>query len=197
MMTLGKYIRIINAINGQMDELDASVSLISAWYDISIDEAKALPISEFKAKLEGIDYSQLRLPSDAKLPYYVEIDGKKYRITQLFSEMSFGQFVDMQIALKNLYTEDGSINWNNVPNVIACFIQDENKRYVPGVDVRNMSIEDAYGIMLFFYRFRSKLEKLIQRYLKSEKTEIKPDLVRKSQLSWLGMMLFLCLQIMI
>lgn len=165
-MTLGKYIQLVKALKTMpQDELEASITLVSAWYDISIDDVKRMPINEFNAKLNGIDYNSLKLPDNAKLPYFVEIDGVKYRITQLFSEMSFGQFVDMQIALKDLYDDNGNINWDAVPKVIACFIQDEQKKYIPGVDVLDMDIIDAYGILLFFCKFKKQLLKLTRAYL--------------------------------
>lgn len=165
-MTLGRYIQLIKAVkNAPQDEIEASITLVSAWYDISIDDVKRMPINEFNEKLKHIDYNSLKLPDDAKLPYKVTIGGKKYRIMQLFSEMSFGQFVDMQIALKDLYDDNGNINWDAVPKVIACFIQDEQKKYIPGVDVLDVGIIDAWGILLFFYKFKKQLLKLTRAYL--------------------------------
>ncbi|MEM3373106.1 MAG: hypothetical protein QXF76_02730 [Candidatus Anstonellales archaeon] len=175
-MTLKKYLKILEVLEsfsstGDLndvsfeDDISKSILLVSAWYEMSIDDVRRLSLDEFRNLVQKIDLKELELDSNAKLPYYIYVSGQKYMVLQTFAEMSFGQFVDMQIALKDLYKEDGKIDWKNVPKVISCFIQDENKKYVPGVDVGEMDIKDVYGILVFFCKFRKQLENLTKAYL--------------------------------
>lgn len=175
-MTLKKYLKILEVLervssNGDLtdvsfeDDISKSILLVGAWYEMSIDDVRRLSLDEFRNLVQKIDLKELELDSNATLPYYIYVSGKKYRVLQTFAEMSFGQFVDMQIALKDLYKEDGKIDWKNVAKVISCFIQDENKKYVPGVDVGEMDMKDVYGILVFFSKFRKQLEKLTKAYL--------------------------------
>lgn len=182
-MTLKKYLKILEvlesfSLNGDLknisfeDDISKSILLVSAWYELPIDDVRRLSLDEFRNLVQKIDLKELELDSNAKLPYYIYVSGKKYRVLQTFAEMSFGQFVDMQIALKDLYKEDGKIDWKNVAKVISCFIQDENKKYVPGVDVGEIDIKDAYGILVFFYKFKKQLENLTKAYLNREVKDV-------------------------
>lgn len=166
-VTFSQYKRYYELMNkkDKMNEIDFAIAMVSIFYCISEAQVEDLPINDFNERVHSLSFLASPIP-EQRMAVYVDIDNKKYHITQLMKDLTIGQFIDLQIALSSEVNEVEKMG-----EVFKCFLCDaENKRYIPNVDIGNARVVDVYSVMLFFYKFRKHLLRVTRKYLdKSEK----------------------------
>ena len=173
-ITLQQYIDVIDVVSSDADAIDKHIDTVAIIYGMKREDIESLTIEEF----QKYDISFLGQDiGDVKYPFEVIIDDKKYNVVQLIKDLTMAQFVDMQIALSKLV--DGKVH-KVMKDIVRCFLLDSNSgKYAYDVDVSNMRYIDAYAIMLFFSKFRMKLELTIHRYLTKKEMEMARELTRR------------------
>jgi hypothetical protein len=173
-LTIKQYKNIIAvAKNTEFTELEALCKMIEVIYEVPYDTLMSMSIDEIKK----YDITFLKEPiPEFLMPVFTTIDGKKYKVVQFIKGLKFGQFVDLQLILSKVKDIDDTTEY--IDKVVSCFLVDvETNEYIPNIDCSNMLFKDGYGIMLFFSKFKNKLETIIQHYLRKEEKKRMKDLL--------------------
>jgi hypothetical protein len=129
----------------------------------------------------AIDLNHLLVEPSRVLKQYFTINGKNYGIVNHINDLEAGQYMSFTTYLKG-FADNPNVHIEQMPDILASVIfpVDKNNKVMAiepsyfrnlADDIRNtMSIEDAYGICVFFCNLSRNLMNFTQDYL-SQKLE--------------------------
>jgi len=129
----------------------------------------------------AVDLSHLLVEPSRILKQYFTINGKRYGIVNHINDLEAGQYMSFTTYLKG-FADNPNVHIEQMPDILASVIfpVDKNNKVMAiepsyfrnlADDIRNtMSIEDAYGICVFFCNLSRSLMSFTQDYL-SQKME--------------------------
>ena len=160
-LTIKQYEQLMDIVlDNELEDIEKVSQVLQVVYGKSEEEVNNMKVSDIDLSMINI-----RMPDKLPIPYEVVIDGKKFKVCSNLKDLTFGQFVDLQVAIGEI--KDNKIH-HHIGSIVKCFLLDDEGKYAYDVDVSNMRLIDAYPIFLFFYKFKAKLEAITQRYLEKE-----------------------------
>lgn len=161
-VTINQYAAVAELVSkSESFGLEEGIKLISILENKSVEKIENMQVVDLMQKISDYSVVLQELP-ERRMPVYVTIDGVRYYVTQNISEVSAGQYADMQVALS---LQDISAI-EKTKRVFACFLCNEKtKKYIHSIDAGNASIVDANAVMLFFYKFTNTFYKTMRRFL--------------------------------
>jgi hypothetical protein len=169
--------------------LDYIISLLAALSDKTVVEVEeTTTIEQLNIYLNNIGWIK-ELPSDKPL-LNVKINGKKYSMPKDFSrELKFGEWIDLESFINGGFRE-------NLHNILAIIYRpkksildrlspvgnsqkgirkkkdDIDEFYIRSEAMKQMTMDQAYPIILFFYHFVNQFMKNILDYSQKEMQEM-------------------------
>ena len=186
-VTLESWVKLINLHKKSTSE--EALETISALSDIPkklINELDIQDVALITRKL-----SELQNKSNSKLQRIIEIENKKYGFHPNLSEISLGEWSDLEHFIK-----EGVENY--MPQIMAILyrpiVEQKNDKYTieaytSNIDVRaelfkNMKAENVQSAMVFFYHLGKELLKILQLFLihkmQTKKEQLQQMILRKN-----------------
>lgn len=180
-LPIGKYQKIIERMQQRADEIDAHVSLVAIFNDITEDEAYNMPLLKYQELSERAAFMMEELPKPSKRIMDVYALGTfKLVPTKDVKKFTTAQYIDYQQMIKEE---------NKLIEVLSCLLVPKGHTYADGYDLaevqtaiaENLSVMDAYNLSAFFLRklkssINSSLISLGMEMLKLPRKERKPML---------------------
>ena len=174
-VTLEKWLELGRLENG--DKSEEALETVAALSDIPKKLIKELKIQDIAVIMERL--SDLQNRQDSSLKNIIEVDGKEYGFHPKLSDISLGEFADIETYVKNGIE-------NNLPEVMAVLyrpiVERKNDRYIiesydGNVEVRaeifkKMKAEQVQGALVFFYNLGKELSMILPLYLMEQVQEI-------------------------
>lgn len=159
-------------LDDERDKNIAGINILSVLLDCEDELIRKMSIEQFHELSSKINFVSETLPTGV-LPQNFTLNGKRYRFDSALNKMSMGQFVDLDMMLKN------SNQWKNLHQIVACLFREEkevpgilnklkrkkNKEYTIeeySIETKNkraelfkkeLGIDVGYSICLFFWAF--------------------------------------------
>lgn len=185
-ISIREYQSIVGILEDQTllkDEIELNNYLIAITANISITQVRELPLTTWKEMVSNLNF--LKTQPTAKIKSSYVINNKTYITTKKISEVTSGQYIDLQNLTKN---PDTIIE--NLESILAIFLIRKGQTYGSYdmqetiEDIGNhLSIEDALALSSFFFSLSERLWNCSLSYLKkmkkkAEKTQkkLKKDL---------------------
>lgn len=191
-VSIGQYMHLMSKDMEKMNELELTYHLIESLIDIPIQK-----ISKFKKNEIDEVFKHLMMLAESRpsehLNLIVEMDGVEYGFNSKLSDISLGEFTDLDTLL-----QDGFSNLNKVMSILYRPIVDKDKKTfrVEPYDFtkcedrfdkfkQNMSIDTVFGCLCFFLTLGQEytmtsihyLKKLNKKKKKRESKQMKNHLV--------------------
>ena len=146
-----------------MDELNASITMLSILCDVDEDVIADLTTDEFRALVGQCGFLN-NIPKVKIKDKYI-INGKEYKVQFNVQDMTMAQYIDYQTFLKD---KDKYIS-----NILACFLIPKGKKYGEDYNLQEVvedienhfTIVDAYSVCFFFTLSFQSLTKVMLRFL--------------------------------
>lgn len=185
-ISIREYQSIVGILEDQTllkDEIELNNYLIAITANLSITQVRELPLTTWKEMVSNLNF--LKTHPTAKIKNSYVINNKTYITTKKLSEVTSGQYIDLQNLTKN---PDTIIE--NLESILAIFLIRKGETYGSYdmqetiEDIGNhLSIEDALALSSFFFSLSERLWNCSLSYLKkmkkkAEKTQrkLKKDL---------------------
>lgn len=185
-ISIREYQSIVGILEDQTllkDEIELNNYLIAITANLSITQVRELPLTTWKEMVSNLNF--LKTHPTAKIKNSYVINNKTYITTKKISEVTSGQYIDLQNLTKN---PDTIIE--NLESILAIFLIRKGETYGSYdmqetiEDIGNhLSIEDALALSSFFFSLSERLWNCSLSYLKkmkkkAEKTQrkLKKDL---------------------
>ena len=156
-VSLGKYQQLQKFIENEKDEEKVSIELVSIFCNLTHEEVRALPKSEYD---EISNHLIKILNKDCHWKQRFTLDGVEYAFLPNLDEITFGEYVDLDTYIKN--TDD----LNKVMTVLYRPIEHEHKgrytvvKYTGNEDtdiMLNAPMDAVKGTLVFFYHLGNEL----------------------------------------
>ena len=99
-VNLETYMKTIEALKHDEDELHTALLLINALTGIPKGQIEELPITEVK-NINNAVMSLLQQPMNEKIKYKINIKGTKYGFHPQLNSITLGEFVDIEAYIKD------------------------------------------------------------------------------------------------
>ena len=181
-VTLESWIKLIDAETGSKTK--EAEETIAALSDIPKQLVKELSIRDVAVIMGKI--GELQSEQDSKLKRIVEVEGVEYGFHPDLSEISLGEYADIETFIKNDIEK-------NLPELMAVLyrpiVEKKNKIYtieaydgkisIRAEEFKKMSAEQVQSALVFFWNFVKELLKILPSYLTERITEMKNSLQTK------------------
>ncbi len=176
-VSLGVYMKTIEALKGDEEDLHTALMLINALTGIPKPQIEQLPVNYVKDINTNI-MSLLSQPMNEKIKYKINIKGTKYGFHPQLNSITLGEFVDIEA-----YIKDGvEKNMHKLLAVLYRPILKEKgvkykiEDYKPSEERANLfkdnlTVGDFNGASVFFYALGKELLSYSTSYLKTLKTK--------------------------
>lgn len=171
-ISIREYQSIVGILEDQTllkDEIELNNYLIAITANLSITQVRELPLTTWKEMVSNLKF--LKTQPTAKIKNSYVINNKTYITTKKLSEVTSGQYIDLQNLTKN---PDTIIE--NLESILAIFLIRKGETYGSYdmeeaiEDIGNhLSIEDALALSSFFFSLSEKLWNCSLSYLKKMK----------------------------
>ena len=176
-VNLGVYMKTIEALKGDEEDLHTALMLIHALTGIPKPQIEQLPVNYIKEINTNI-VSLLQQPMNEKIKYKINIKGTKYGFHPQLNSITLGEFVDIEA-----YIKDGvEKNMHKLLSVLYRPIIKEKgakykiEDYKPSEERAELfkdklTVGDFNGASVFFYALGKELLSYSRSYLKTLKTK--------------------------
>lgn len=165
-ISIRKYDEIVEVLNGNMDDLERNLNLLSIIKDMDIEEIEDLPLVEVGKMMREISFLNDEPKVRGKIPDYLVINGKRYSVMKNVKKISISQYIDFQNYLKM---------GGRVEQLLSTIIIPEGKKYgeydfeeVINDIYNHMDIGCAMNLSFFFRRRLLRSMKVILMFLAGE-----------------------------
>ncbi len=168
-VTLEKWLKLVDSIKGtKTQEAEATIAALST---IPKQLVKELPLSDVVVIMSKI--AELQQKQNSSLKRIIEIDGVEYGFHPDFSEITLGEFADIETFIKNDIEK-------HLPELMAVLyrpLKDKGKNGVYTIDaydgnisiraeeMKKMSAEQVQSALRFFFALGTMLSKILPLYL--------------------------------
>ena len=161
------------------DPIDLEINVLATFSGKTTQEIEKLKTKELMAYIKQLDFLKA-LPSQ-KVHSHFKCNGKQYKATLLFDDMTAGQFVNFSDVLKGVKKEDYIYQMHELIAVMCVkrsgwwFPKYEYKGYKEASDefYKHMSIGVAYPYYVFFCNVMDKALLDTQSYLLKKMEKLK------------------------
>ena len=178
-VTLEKWLKLIDYQKGTKSE--EAKDTIAALSDIPKNLLSQLELKDVAVIMGKI--AELQEKQDSSLKRIIEIEGKKYGFMPNLSEITLGEFADIETFVKNDIDK-------NLPELMAILyrpiVEEKNDIYIieaydgnisiRAEEMKKMSAEQVQSALVFFYTLGNELLKTLPSYLMERLKEMKKRL---------------------
>ena len=170
-VTLEKWLQLVNSIEGtKTQEAEATIAALST---IPKQLVKELPLSDVVVIMSKI--AELQQKQNSSLKRIIEIDGIEYGFHPDLSEITLGEFADIETFIKNDIEK-------HLPELMAVLYrpikEKKNDVYIieaydgnisiRAEEIKKMSAEQVQSALRFFFALGKMLSKILPLYLMEE-----------------------------
>ena len=167
-VTLEKWLKLVDSIKGtKTQEAEATIAALST---IPKQLVKELPLSDVVVIMSKI--AELQQKQNSSLKRIIEIDGVEYGFHPDFSEITLGEFADIETFIKNDIEK-------HLPELMAVLYrpikEKKNDVYIieaydgnisiRAEEMKKMSAEQVQSALRFFFALGTMLSKILPLYL--------------------------------
>ena len=167
-VTLEKWLQLVNSIEGtKTQEAEATIAALST---IPKQLVKELPLSDVVVIMSKI--AELQQKQNSSLKRIIEIDGIEYGFHPDLSEITLGEFADIETFIKNDIEK-------HLPELMAVLYrpikEKKNDVYIieaydgnisiRAEEMKKMSAEQVQSALRFFFALGTMLSKILPLYL--------------------------------
>lgn len=175
-VTLEKWLKLIDFQKGtKSKEAEETIAALSTIPKDLIKQLELKDVAVIMSKL-----SELQAKQDSSLKRVIEVEGKRYGFHPNLSEITLGEFADLETMIKNDIEK-------NMPEVMAILYRpifdEENDVYtieaydgdisIRAEQMKKMSAEQVQSALLFFYNLGKELSMTLPLYLMERLKEMK------------------------
>jgi hypothetical protein len=175
-VTLEKWLKLIDFQKGtKSKEAEETIAALSTIPKDLIKQLELKDVAVIMSKL-----SELQAKQDSSLKRVIEVEGKRYGFHPNLSEITLGEFADLETMIKNDIEK-------NMPEVCAILyrpiVNEENDVYtieaydgdisIRAEQMKKMSAEQVQSALLFFYNLGKELSMTLPLYLMERLKEMK------------------------
>jgi hypothetical protein len=175
-VTLEKWLKLIDFQKGtKSKEAEETIAALSTIPKDLIKQLELKDVAVIMSKL-----SELQAKQDSSLKRVIEVEGKRYGFHPNLSEITLGEFADLETMIKNDIEK-------NMPEVMAILyrpiVDEENDVYtieaydgdisIRAEQMKKMSAEQVQSALLFFYNLGKELSMTLPLYLMERLKEMK------------------------
>lgn len=189
-ITIGKFSEIEQALQEDMYVEDQEIFFMSLLCDCSEDDILDLPLTEFQRLKRECAFLNQKPKITNKCPDKIIINGKTCDVIKDIKKLTAAQYIDFQQMAVNpdLF----------LPNLIACFVVPEGKKYGKDYDVgdfaneieQSLSIITALDMFHFFQNaflnsikgIRLYLDLKIKKMSRKAKTKEQKESLKKARI---------------
>ena len=178
-ITVKQYQKFMQILKVQKDEHEKTMDIVSVFCNVDRKLLKKFKMKDLN-KISNIITSMTKdNPSHIKMEKNIEFNNDKYGVIPNMSEMTTGEFVDLES-----YCEESTENLHKIMSVLyRPIVKRKGSRYqiedygATPIEERaelfkeEMTVGDFNGASVFFYNFATELLKFSNRYLKTLKTK--------------------------
>lgn len=186
-VTLEKWLKLIAAESGSKSK--EALETIAALSDIPKKLVKELGIQDVAVIMSKV--GELQVEKDSKLKRIVEVEGKEYGFHPDLSEITLGEYADIETFIKNGIEK-------SLPELMAVLyrpiVEKKNDVYIieaydgnisiRAEEMKKMSAEQVQSSLFFFSNLGKELSMTLPLYLmerlKEMKEQLPPNLLQKS-----------------
>ncbi len=181
-VSLGKYMDFMTKVEGIEDELEKMIITISSFTNAPAELLQGCKKSDIDAVMEQLG-KLMENAANTDLNLVITIDGVDYGFHPNLHELKLKEFVDLDNYLQD--------SWNNLDNILSILYRpiinrDGNSYIIEQYDLKtfrdrvnifnnNLSIDTAYGALVFFYLIGKKqldtMQLSLEMEVKSKKKE--------------------------
>jgi hypothetical protein len=182
-VSIGEYSKLMLELSKEgASEIQLILKSLEALLGIEVGKLSKVPIKQLKLAYAQLQELTSTMPN-IELNRVIEIDGIEYGIIPDFNELTLGEFVDLDNYLQD--------SWNNLDNILSILYRpiinrDGNSYIIEQYDLKtfrdrvnifnnNLSIDTAYGALVFFYLIGKKqldtMQLSLEMKVKSKKKE--------------------------
>lgn len=175
-VSIGEYSKLMLELSKEgASEIQLILKSLEALLGIEVGKLSKVPIKQLKLAYAQLQELTSTMPN-IELNRVIEIDGIEYGIIPDFNELTLGEFVDLDNYLQD--------SWNNLDNILSILYRpiinrDGNSYIIEQYDLKtfrdrvnifnnNLSIDTAYGALVFFYLIGKKQLDTMHLSLKME-----------------------------
>ena len=190
-VTLEKWLKLVDSIKGtKTQEAEATIAALST---IPKQLVKELPLSDVVVIMSKI--AELQQKQNSSLKRIIEIDGIEYGFHPDLSEITLGEFADIETFIKNDIEK-------HLPELMAVLYrpikEKKNDVYIieaydgnisiRAEEMKKMSAEQVQSALRFFFALGKMLSKILPLYLMEKLMVMKKQQQQKTlQVSGLGL----------
>lgn len=182
-VSIGEYSKLMIELSKEgASEIQLILKSLEALLGIDVGKLSKVPIKQLKLAYAQLQELTSTMPN-IELNRVIEIDGIEYGIIPDFNELTLGEFVDLDNYLQD--------SWHNLDNILSILYRpiinrDGNSYIIEQYDLKtfrdrvnifnnNLSIDTAYGALVFFYLIGKKqldtMQLSLEMKVKSKKKE--------------------------
>lgn len=175
-VSIGEYSKLMIELSKEgASEIQLILKSLEALLGIDVGKLSKVPIKQLKLAYAQLQELTSTMPN-IELNRVIEIDGIEYGIIPDFNELTLGEFVDLDNYLQD--------SWHNLDNILSILYRpiinrDGNSYIIEQYDLKtfrdrvkifnnNLSIDTAYGALVFFYLIGKKQLDIMQLSLMME-----------------------------
>jgi len=165
-VSIGQYSKLMTVIEqiDDISEIEAVIRTLTALIGISSSQLSKVPVRQLKEAYAELGTLTSTMPNN-ELKKVIEIKGKEYGFIPDFDNLTMGEFADLDTYLQD--------SWSNLDKILAVLYRPVTGRkkdkylveHYSLDDIKerrelfrdNMSIDTAYGSIVFFYTIGSEL----------------------------------------
>jgi hypothetical protein len=161
-----------------LEESDFNLEVLSAICGIEKELATQLEVNSLKKIFKTLSFLNKEMPDTKELIKRVEWKGKKYGLIPNFSEISMGEYIDIEE-----YCKDAGKNLHKIMSVLyRPIVKETETRYSIEAYAPNEEKEQEYldfpilpsvSSLSFFFRLGKILPSVLDKYLKKEREKLR------------------------
>jgi len=177
-VTLEKWVKLSSEKESKSKEAEETIAALSDIPKKLVNELSIKDVAVIMSKV-----AELQAEQDSELKRIIEVEGIEYGYMPDFSEITLGEYADLETFIKNGIEE-------HLPEVMAVLyrpiVEKKNKIYtieaydgnisIRAEEMKKMSAEQVESALQFFFVFVRKLSEILPSYLMERITEMKEDL---------------------
>lgn len=185
-LPIGKYLRIVELCDTEMEEIDRRVKIIGILADLTEDEVLNLPLptfTEFSAKAKFLDGQcpENLIPAVARS---YQINGMVLLPVTDMRKITAAQYIDFQTFSKD--------KEKNLVEMLSCFLVPRGCNYNEGYDIldvyngirEEMSVAEVLALLAFFFKswagsIRSTLFSSIKEAMRTGDKEMREKMMQR------------------
>ena len=179
-ISIGMYQKFEEIKKKNLEENDFNLEVLSAICGIEKDMASKLEVSSLKKIFKTLSFLNKEMPDTKELIKKVEWNGGKYGVIPNFSEITMGEYIDIEEHCKN-----ASKSLHKIISILYRPIVKETKTrysiepYNPSVEKEaeylDFPIIPSVSALSFFFHLGKILPNVLDKFLKKERKKQKKE----------------------